>query len=406
MYFLWNTSKSIQNFETYSYAKSLKVLGLYIIFSLLVVYGLILYVYFAKVLVVGWWPEYGVAWFIIAFCLAWILNMILISPLKKSNSHIETTIKALSISFLPLVVLYVWAFQQRVASYGITINRYFGLALGLWFAMIALYMIFSKKQQIKYIFILLILVISLSTWWPWSAISVTLKQQKPRLEQTLMETGLLVDGEMISSQQAGSLEIDSDIREDIRTRLKMIVSVYGIKEIQNWLNPELYDKLETDESLSVYAILDNLKINYYMDTQRTYDRLYSNSQNNLSVSGYDRLFRVSFYDWDRTSNTAQLENSNYNIHIEKDSNGNKAKLVVEEKTSLNTESVDLIEVFESLQGSVLENRGENRFDINESFQQLNFGERTVGFYIESIVLKKSDGNKNISNLDLILLEQS
>ena len=56
----------------------------------------------------------------------------------------------------------------RVSAYGITENRYFVLAAGLWVTGSMLYLIFAKRPRNVFLPASLALVVVLSVYGPWS----------------------------------------------------------------------------------------------------------------------------------------------------------------------------------------------------------------------------------------------
>ena len=85
----------------------------------------------------------------------------------------------------PLIILLGFAIWKRVASYGITEQRYFVLALAFWLLYIALYFLLSKRKTIRLIPLSLCVLAFLVSFGPWGAAGVSLRVQRSRLQALL-----------------------------------------------------------------------------------------------------------------------------------------------------------------------------------------------------------------------------
>ena len=83
---------------------------------------------------------------------------------------------------LPLLLLMFAAMWVRIRAYGITENRYFVLAAGIWAAASMLYLIIAKKPKNLYLPVALALV-ALLCFGPWSSYSVAMDSQNRRFEK-------------------------------------------------------------------------------------------------------------------------------------------------------------------------------------------------------------------------------
>ena len=127
--------------EIDEYPFGLKVFSQYILLPLLVLYLVILYLYGAKIIVLWDWPKGIVSWLIIAVAVLGIFAFLLIHPFgqKEENSWIKKFSKAYYFILLPLVTMLFIAISMRLADYGITINRYIVLLLGVWLTIVCVY---------------------------------------------------------------------------------------------------------------------------------------------------------------------------------------------------------------------------------------------------------------------------
>ncbi|HOP53556.1 MAG TPA: DUF4153 domain-containing protein, partial [Bacillota bacterium] len=102
--------------------------------------------------------------------------------------------KVLSIWILPLLIMMFVAMGIRIAAHGVTVNRYFVLALGTWVLVSMLYFVFFKGRRNVFLIASLALFVILSVIGPWSAFSVSFASQRNRLTGLLEKYHMLEGG--------------------------------------------------------------------------------------------------------------------------------------------------------------------------------------------------------------------
>ncbi len=203
------------NFEPQSYPKVLFVLLSYIVIPLIMAYCAILYAYFVKILVTRQWPEVMVSHLVLWYALISTLVIFCTYPLRQANRWIKTFIAYFPKLILPLLAMMFVAMGIRINAYGITENRYFVLAAGLWVTGSMLYLIISKEPRNVYLPASLALVAMLSVCGPWSSYSVSVLSQNRRFEKIAAAHNLVQDGQIITP--------DEDLPEDARRELSSII---------------------------------------------------------------------------------------------------------------------------------------------------------------------------------------
>jgi len=190
------------------YPFGLKVFSQYILLPLLLLYLVILYMYGAKIIALWDWPKGVVSWLIIAISVLGIFTFLLIHPYgeKEQDSWIKKFTKIYYFLVVPLVVILFLAISMRLADYGITINRYIIILLGVWLTLVSTYFIIGKNN-IKFIPISLCAMMLLMSFGPWSMFSVSENSQTNRLKHILEENGIVKDGEVVNEQ---TIVIDSN----------------------------------------------------------------------------------------------------------------------------------------------------------------------------------------------------
>ncbi len=139
--------------EPKEYPVILKFFTQFILIPLLLIYSIILYGYFIKIMIEWNLPRGWVSYLVIVYSLVGILALLLVHPLKEKTAKgwVQIFQKIFYYSLLPLIVLLFIAIFKRISDYGITENRYFVILLAVWLSIIALYFIFRKNAHISFI---------------------------------------------------------------------------------------------------------------------------------------------------------------------------------------------------------------------------------------------------------------
>ncbi|TDB68989.1 DUF4153 domain-containing protein [Arundinibacter roseus] len=203
--------ETLENQTTYS--KSVKLFTQYVLLPLEVIYLIILYVYFGKILVQWQLPQGGVAYLVMAFSVAGILALLLLFPLRNQAEErwIRLFTRRFHLALFPLIILLFVAIFRRINDYGITENRYLVAALAVWLAGISLYLLFSKKDDIRWIPLSLCVVSFLLAVGPWSIFSVSRRHQAQRFEKILKEYNLL----SFSQNRNGKIDLTTEKYEQL-----------------------------------------------------------------------------------------------------------------------------------------------------------------------------------------------
>ncbi|TXB64240.1 DUF4153 domain-containing protein [Vicingus serpentipes] len=309
--------------EIDEYPFGLKVFSQYILLPLLVLYLVILYLYGAKIIALWDWPKGVVSWLIIAVAVLGIFAFLLIHPFgqKEENSWIKKFSKAYYFILLPLVIMLFIAISMRLADYGVTINRYIVLLLGVWLTIVCFYFIMGKNN-IKFIPISLCVMMLLMSFGPWSMFNVSENSQAERLKTILTENGILKDGKVVNEQ---TIKIDSNyysqdyeypnnklVTDSLNNEIKSIIDYLddyhgfnGVKDIYsqdfesqilNYNNKkERWSRINEAE---IYMKALGLEYKHtYIDYKNDYSSYSVTYNNNLvDVSGYDYMIKFNYYD--------------------------------------------------------------------------------------------------------------
>lgn len=212
-FFLADIPGKDRELDLESYPKVLGLLLGYILVPLILAYSAILYAYFFKVLLIRQWPQVMVSHLVLWYAIFSTLVIFCLYPLRGTNRWIKVFTDQFPKLLLPLLALMFAAMGVRIGAYGITENRYFVLAAGLWVAGSMLYLIISRKPRNVFLLAALALVAVLSVYGPWSAYSVSVRSQNRRFEQIAAEQNLIEDGKIVKTAAA----IPEGVRQEINS---------------------------------------------------------------------------------------------------------------------------------------------------------------------------------------------
>lgn len=183
--YLSDFPKNIQFDLKINFNTATSVFVKFILIPLAALYILILYAYTVKIIIRWELPEGSVSYLIVALSALLFIIQFILHPVKYT--HKSGIIKGFSpfcywLLFPLLPLLYIAIFR-RVADYGITENRYFLILLACFITGAAFYLLFSRKKQLRYLPIYLIVFIFFASVGPWGAFSVSEKSQLAQMER-------------------------------------------------------------------------------------------------------------------------------------------------------------------------------------------------------------------------------
>jgi hypothetical protein len=182
----------------FAYPRQLRVLAQLILMPLVCVYMLIVYAYAVRTLMIWRWPTGWVTYLLLSFCALGLLCLFLVQPLadKGGNRWVKAYSRHFHLALFPVLILLFAAIGKRVQEYGITENRYFVLALGVWLSGIVLHSALDAPRDLRILPASLCLVALLASFGPWGAFEVSRKSQIQRMKVMLESQGMLVGGKL------------------------------------------------------------------------------------------------------------------------------------------------------------------------------------------------------------------
>lgn len=234
-FFLSRIPKDFTSLQKNDYPKELRFFTQYVLMPFVTIYFLILYAYVVRILVIWQWPKGTLAYMILGFSFLGVLTYVFLYPLRESSSYIRWAGNIFSLALIPQVGMLFWALYFRISQYGFTENRYFVFIFGWWLLVLAIYLLASKKKDIRWIPITLFCIALFSSFGPWSAFAISEKSQIHRLENLLIKNQLLINGKIQKSQSV----ISYDDRKEISAAIRYLNDVHGLQTIQGWFTQDL-----------------------------------------------------------------------------------------------------------------------------------------------------------------------
>jgi hypothetical protein len=284
------------------YPKALKIFTQFVLLPLVTVYLVILYAYMVKIVLTWNWPQGWVANMVLGFSVAGMFSLLLLHPIRSAaeNVWIRTFARWFYVALIPLVVLLLLAIGRRVGEYGLTENRYFVIVLGCWLAVMAVLAILRKAPLIRLIPITLGAIAFLASIGPWSASSVSLRDQIGRFEKVLAANGMLVDGK--ARRIEGRVPIG-----DARTlsgAVRYIFSVHGEAPLQRYFDADLSkvagDTMSSRENKpahpNIAAVMALIGVEYvepWQVKENLTHTFYAKNDPAVDVTGYELLMSVT-----------------------------------------------------------------------------------------------------------------
>lgn len=281
-FFLAKIPDRNHKFSVSDYPKPLKALFLYIVIPIITVYTIILYVYFAKIIITKNWPIGLVSHLVLWYSVITVAVIFFIYPIREEKKLAKYFIFWFPKIIIPIIIMMFFSIGIRIKDYGITENRYCVLVLGLWALAIMVYFSLEKKYKNIIIPISLSIIALNSVFGPISSYSVSKYSQNKRFEKILISNNMLADGRIVA--------VGSNISEKDKGE---------IIEIMDYFNRN--HSLRNIKSLPVkFKIADTEKVfgfpytahNNFADNDYFYYSSFSNDQT-IEISGYDYLVHMN-----------------------------------------------------------------------------------------------------------------
>lgn len=297
------------------YPRGISFIISYILAPLLVVYTVILYAYFAKILFQWELPKGNISIMVTLFGGVGVLTHLFSYPLaQEGNLFLKLVRRYFYHALLVPVAMLFLAVQVRVSSYGITEQRYALILIGIWLAVSAGYIVATRRQQFKIMVGLLSALLILASFGPWSASAVSARSQVARLQHILEQEGILKEGKIV---KPASL---SDAREkEITSIVNYLALGKKYDVIRGWFPADAHINTTPAKEVDQYKIMADMGVSSAAQAGRMAEHRKTNfwigsgGMNLVETGGYpyvasfQNTYPVGGGEWLRTVRSAKDE---------------------------------------------------------------------------------------------------
>ncbi|MCX6833626.1 MAG: DUF4153 domain-containing protein, partial [candidate division Zixibacteria bacterium] len=310
------------------YPNVLKVFTQFILLPLVVLYFAILITYEAKIIIDWNWPKGWVSELVLWYSIVGILSLLLLHPLRErlESRWIQAMSKWFYRGLIPLVAMLFLAILRRISEYGITENRYLVLGMAAGLTVVMLYMIISRRKDIRIIPILICLLAFFSAYGPWSAFAISRTSQHDRLERLMVSSGLLVNGVLAKPE----VEPPVEKLQEMSGAVIYLDEFHGMDAFSDWLADSTRRTLDTlpryDRPDQITAKLGFACVSPAptIDGGR-YLQLRIDDRHPIDLGGYDVMFRfedlsasdsIRVFPFEQDSCRLELDTSNVRLTLQ------------------------------------------------------------------------------------------
>lgn len=311
--FFQDFPKVRDSFTDYKYPKPFRILLVYIITPLVIIYTLILLAYFIKILALWQIPNNLIVNLVIWFAAFSVVYLFFLSRVNTIG-FINKLKVIFPISLFPLLGMMFFAIYLRIREYGLTENRYIVIAGGLWVFLSLIYYIFYRENSNITVPIFLAAIILITGIGPASATSLSVRSQNARFERLLKENNMIA-GEDIRSD----VNIDSSAKNQIIDIVSYMDKRDRIEDL-NYLPKDF--KLSEENFSKVFGFsnkVENLSYLGYSYTDNIAEK--GDLGFNIDIEGYKNMIFVYSLDNISTSGDYKFERKKKEINIYKKFNG-------------------------------------------------------------------------------------
>lgn len=332
-YFLGSIPTHEENMKSKNYPNVFRILFVYIIMPLLAIYTVIIYVYFAKIIITWQWPIGLVGQLVLWYGMISTIVLFFVYTLRDKNKWVGQYFRYFPIAIMiPLAMMY-FAIIIRVSDYGITVPRYLVIISGFWILGNMLYFIFAKSVKTSIVVFSALIVLIISAYGPINAYSVSISNQNNRFEALLTDYGVLKGGKIVNVSEELSESQKEDINEYITyfnnshklSDIKVIPEGFELKQIKDVFGFEYSykDYREDGEYIDYYfnkinsILIDVTNFDYYMDIEIIMDSDMFVKNENTKVEYLENSKELILTYDDNiiyTKNIEDLANEYHNMH--------------------------------------------------------------------------------------------
>lgn len=250
-YFTGGIPKNFERLEgEVAYPNGLRVFCQYVLLPLLGLYLVILYSYGSKIMISGDWPRGIVSYLIIWVSVLGVFLFLLLFPYGNQSGYgwMKKLSRGYYFSLIPLLSLLFIAILMRIDDYGMTVNRYIILMVGLWLLIVCIYTL-TGNVNIKFIPVSLTALVLIISFGPWGVFAVSERYQANRLRVIFQSSGILKDGKIVNfvlpivdtaakrfifPSSPNDRKINDSVRLEVESILRYLDTHHGFSALADW----------------------------------------------------------------------------------------------------------------------------------------------------------------------------
>ena len=138
----------------YKVLKPMEILMNFIVLPIVLIADLIIYIYFIKILIIREIPSNQIFSIIAGLFIFAFPTWVMINHFKDENKFAKVNAKILPYSFIPLILMQIYAIDVRIVESGFTPTRYFGVALVVFETFTVILTLIKNQKYLVNIFII------------------------------------------------------------------------------------------------------------------------------------------------------------------------------------------------------------------------------------------------------------
>lgn len=283
-FFLSKLPKPFEDFKDKTYSKSLRILLAYIVIPLISIYTFILYLYFGKILIQKDWPKGLVSHLVLWYSAVSVGVIFLITPVVEEDKICKKFKDLFPKVILPILLMMFISIGIRIRNYGITENRYYVVALGIWVTAMMIYISIRGTKRNILIPLTLSLILLNSVFGPLSSFAISKYSQNKRFVN-ILEANNMIEGKQIIKNS----NIDEESKKEINNILEYFEGSHSFDDVKY-----IKKGFNLNQMKEVFGFEYTSSGNYYYDEYFNHQRYVGIES--LEVTGYDYFVDMKYLD--------------------------------------------------------------------------------------------------------------
>lgn len=257
-----------------------------------VIYTVILYLYFVKIIITTSFPEGMVSYMVL-----WYIGVSVFLQMNhyltpKSNKFYNLFYEKLHYLFIFPLIMFALAVYKRIDAYGFTEDRVYLMYVGIFYLVYILLFAFPKTRKFRLLLPILILLTVIATFAPYfNVYDLSIRSQKSKVGQILSGNNMLDENGLLKPKE--NLEPISYSKYQTLTSALYYLQYRDIP-LKNF---QAFSTLKSsnNSSIEVYNLKDFIPLYYDSESQAGIASNYlSNSGVSYALTGYDTLLVVRY----------------------------------------------------------------------------------------------------------------